>query len=275
MLTFNDPRPIMQGGVTDLRANWTPDGQWLVFERLQDGVRRLHRVRPDGSELERLALEDPAGSDSTGRPAFFAPDDFVFVSDRLGRPALFRCQRGQVRVLHAGPQACYGPTLGVTGAWPLLFFQQDGTRASHIQALEEDGRVEQLTTQPGVQDQPWPLPDGKTFVLHAQVDERNLVYVQALVPGAEPVCLSDVDEGTSYVTPFPSPDGQWIAFTSAHRGREQVWIMRPDGSARQQITHGEPHSFPAWSPDGQRLVYTQGRPTAEAPSGHLVTVCVS
>lgn len=275
MPTFSGPRLLTSGTATDLRANWTPDGQWAVFERLQGGLRRLYRVRPDGTGLERLDLDDPAGSNSTGRPAFFAPDDFVFVSDRLGQPALFRCQRGEVGVLHAAGTASYGPALGVTGTWPLLFFQQGAPDQVQIRALAADGHAAPLTSRPGVQDQPWPLPDGQTVVYHAQVEDRNLIYIQPLHAGADPVCLSGADEGTAYVTPFPSPDGQWLAFTSARGGEAQVWIMHPDGSGRQQVTWGEPHSFPAWSPDGQRLVCTRGQPTAGVPSGHLVTLGVA
>ncbi|WP_205750964.1 PD40 domain-containing protein [Deinococcus sp. Arct2-2] len=111
MLTFSAPHAITQGAGTDLRANWTPDGQWIVFERLQDGRRRLHRVHPDGSNLEPFALEEPDDSDSAGRPAFFTPDDLVFVSDRLGSTALFRQFQGQVTLLHAHPQPGYGPAL--------------------------------------------------------------------------------------------------------------------------------------------------------------------
>lgn len=275
MPTFSAPYPITQGAGTDLRANWTPDGQWIVFERLQAGRRRLHRVHPDGSDLEPLALEEPDGSDSTGRPAFFAPNDVVFVSDRLGRTALFRETQGQVTPLHASEQPCYGPALGTAGTWPLLYFQSDGSDATHISALGQDGQVTRLTHARGVQDQPWPFPDGQSFVYHAREDGRHVVCLQSVQAGAAPVVLSDADEETAYVTPFPSPDGRWIAFTSARGGQAQVWVMRPDGSERQQVTSGAPHSFPAWSPDGRALVCTQGTPTAEVPSGYLVIIGVS
>src|SRR6476619_6940983 len=104
MPTFMVPHAITQGAGTDLRANWTPDGQWVVFERLQNGRRRLHRVHPDGSDPHPLTLDEPDDSDSTGRPAFFTPDDLVFVSDRLGLTALFRQCQGKVMLLHASPQ---------------------------------------------------------------------------------------------------------------------------------------------------------------------------
>lgn len=48
----------------DLHANWSPDGNWIVFtsERRADGQADLYRVRPDGTGLETLvstySLED-------------------------------------------------------------------------------------------------------------------------------------------------------------------------------------------------------------------------
>lgn len=89
--------------------------------------------------------------------------------------------------------------------------------------------------------------------------------------GTDAVWRLDVDGvGAVRVTPMPSPDGGWIAFTRGDDRESQVWLMRLDGRDRQRLTDGEPHSFPAWSPDSRALVVTRGRPTAEVdPSGDL------
>jgi serine/threonine protein kinase len=59
-------------------------------------------------------------------------------------------------------------------------------------------------------------------------------------------------------TPIPIGGGGRIAFVSDREdGRTlQVWVMNPDGSDPVQITFGPGNkSEPAWSPDGQRLLY--------------------
>lgn len=272
MLMFGTPQQLTDGPQADLRANWTPDGTRIVFERVEGEQRRLWTIQPDGQGLSECPLDDPPDSQTTGRPAFLAPDDFVFVSDRTGRPALYRSQAGHVTALYTAETACHGPALGHTSGWPLLFFQQEGQHEFHIHQLSEAGQATQLTRTSSTEDQPWPLPDGRSFVYHAQVEGRHLVYRQVMAPGAPPERLSEGDEGTAYVTPFPSPDGQWIALTSKQSGEEQIWIMRVDGTARQQVTFGPPHSFPAWRPDGHAIVCTQGQPTAEHPTGHLILV---
>ncbi|ULH18061.1 hypothetical protein MF271_24180 (plasmid) [Deinococcus sp. KNUC1210] len=255
----------------DVRPNWTPDSSAVVFERLLAGTRSLYQVLANGTGLTELTLCNLSGTNATGRPAFFDLNDFAFVSDRSGRPALWRCNLpdGTITLLVESSQACHGPSVATTDLQMLLYFQQMKEQTFHVYQRDADGNTRQLTNAPGVQDQPWQLPDARSFVYHAQEDEKNLIYLQPTALGAQRVCLSPEDEGTAYVTPFPSPDGQWVAFSCTHSGTSQVWVMRVDGTNRQQVTTGEPHSFPAWSPDGCSLVVVRGEPVSEQPSGHL------
>ena len=202
------------------------------------------------------------------------PYNFAFVSDRSGRPALWRCNlsTGSVTPLVELSWACHGPSIAAAERQTLLYFEQTKGQLFHVHLRDTDGGTLQLTTAPGVQDQPWLLPDAGLFVYHAQKEGKNLIYLQSTTAGEPRVCLSFEDEGTACVTPFPSPDGQWVAFSCTHSGISQVWVMRVDDTDRQQVTDGNPHSFPAWSPDGRNLVVVRGEPVAERPSGHLWTV---
>ncbi|MVN86116.1 hypothetical protein GO986_05000 [Deinococcus sp. HMF7620] len=274
MPRFGEPRSLTAGPGTDLRTIWTPDSQAVVFERLSGQVRRLYRLTLDGTDLREVPLDETPGHNTTGRAAFRDPEAFVFVSDREGPPALFQSVAGRVSLLLSGPAPCHGPALPPDGQGPLLFFQQPSEDEAFICSLDESGQVNRLTQAPGVQDQPWPLADGQGFIYHGADQDGHRLYRQALVPGALRECLSAEDESTPYVTPFPSPDGRWLAFTSALSGQEQIWVMDLQDRTRAQVTSGDPHSFPAWSPDGQFLVCTQGQPTARSPHGHLVLLSV-
>ena len=90
-------------------------------------------------------------------------------------------------------------------------------------------------------------------------DRREHVFVLDLDGAAEPVQLTDGDHDDSDVT--WSPDGQWLAFTSArHHDREHdeirdVFVMRADGTATRQLTDSSLALFaPAFTPDGTRLL---------------------
>jgi Tol biopolymer transport system component len=50
-----------------------------------------------------------------------------------------------------------------------------------------------------------------------------------------------------------------IVFASARDGDHELFTMKPDGSALQQLTDNDiPDIFPDWSPDSSQLVWTQG-----------------
>src|SRR5579863_7419396 len=70
-------------------------------------------------------------------------------------------------------------------------------------------------------------------------------------------------------SPAWSPDGKRIAFDEFvdARGREQIFVMNADVSARRQITSDPDWScmHSSWAPDGKRLVFSCR--SASAPCG--------
>ena len=129
----------------------------------------------NGSGLTELTLCNLPGTDATGRPAFFGQNDFAFVSDRSERPALWRCNLpdGTVTLLVESSQACHGPSVAATDRQTLLYFQQTEGQTFHVHQHDADGNTLQPTDAPGVQDQPWLLPDAGSFVCHAQEGVRK------------------------------------------------------------------------------------------------------
>jgi Tol biopolymer transport system component len=52
-----------------------------------------------------------------------------------------------------------------------------------------------------------------------------------------------------------SPDGRWVAYEAELGGVHGVWIARRDGSDARRVSGTSFASFPAWSPDGSRLLF--------------------
>jgi TolB protein len=50
-------RPLTTTPVTEFGPTWSPDGQWIVFSRDTGDHWELYRIRPDGSDEERIAQE--------------------------------------------------------------------------------------------------------------------------------------------------------------------------------------------------------------------------
>lgn len=68
--------------------------------------------------------------------------------------------------------------------------------------------------------------------------------------------------GVQAMQPAPSPDGQWIAFTSIddETATTDIFVARRNGSDRRRLTaDAASDGNPTWSPDGQRLAWASSR----------------
>ncbi|MCG6858751.1 MAG: hypothetical protein LJE67_11880 [Salaquimonas sp.] len=102
-------------------------------------------------------------------------------------------------------------------------------------------------------------PDGETLVYAGQRPQSGQqeavfdIYAMPVTGGKE---TRLTDGGRYHDGPDYTPDGEWIWFNSDRGGTMDLWRMRPDGGAKQQMTHDERVNwFPHPSPDGGRIVY--------------------
>ena len=57
--------------------------------------------------------------------------------------------------------------------------------------------------------------------------------------------------------PASSADGKWIAYCSGVAPTYEIWVMRQDGTEKRQLTTlGGAATFPDFSPDARRIVFT-------------------
>ncbi|MEO5661888.1 MAG: hypothetical protein ABIR39_01275 [Nocardioides sp.] len=173
-----------------------------------------------------------------------------------------------------------------------------GTSAS-LFTSNTDGTDERRLTQsaPGVDDEDpeWSL-DGKSVLftrftgMGTAHEIRSLMTV--VVDGSRPTHLTrgtpnhgttvtGIDDFAAY-----SPDGQRIAYqhgegkvTNGELQHVDIWTMDADGSNRVNLTHGASYSGDrggvAWSPDGNRLVFTLLLTAAGKPAGGLALFIIN
>jgi len=283
-LRCGEPQALTDGSEVDLRPQWNCDSKSMVFERHKDGRSLLFMLTFAGARApacEPLDLCNHGAQRTQGRAAFFSQDVFAFVSDRGGVPAIWHADiaRHEIEPLSqpAQDEADFGPTTVPAAHGRFLFFRKIGPHGRpHLFQGEVGSAVQPLSVGRHQADQPWFLLHAKRLVLHSQRDGDDAVFIQPAEHGAAATRLSPPGgEKTSYVTPFPSPDGRHVVFASARTGTCQLWAMRSDGSAPQQITFdATPSCFPAWSPDGKYIVFVRGDPLGLAPSGRLMTISV-
>lgn len=196
--------------------NWTPDGRWLIYNA--DG--RLFRISPDGSigpSRINTALVENLNNDHV-----VSPDGrFLYVSANDGHLYRVSSEGGEpVRVSNTHP-----PERGFR--YYLHGISPDGRMLAYVGL--ETGTGETVT---------------RVFLIPSS-GGKDL----ALTDGSSPV------DGPEF-----SPGGEWIYFNSEQgssaAGHAQIFRMKPDGRAVEQLTSDERVNwFPHPSPDGRLIAY--------------------
>jgi len=131
---------------------------------------------------------------------------------------------------------------------------RDGNNEIYI--MNPDGSMQtRITTAPTSDDQrPEISPDGSRIVFSSNRDGNFEIYVMD-IDGSNVMQLTFTTTPVANSWPRWSPDGQWIAFQSGGGTNFQIFRIRPDGTDLTQVTNYTGlNQFPAWSPDGTRLV---------------------
>src|SRR3954470_13558854 len=143
-------------------------------------------------------------------------------------------------------------------------------------------RAQSISTPYTVRDHPYTfgqapvfLPDGDVVVGKNFKDGSGMQVYRSRLDGSGRRCLT-CDMPAPNNVPAPRPQGDWVLFHSwnghlitfgspGYGGiGSELWVMRPDGSHKTQLTgtdpahgsgEGEDHYHPYWAPAGRRLVW--------------------
>jgi Tol biopolymer transport system component len=229
----------------DDQARWSPDGKWIVFDRCTPVTAcSVWLVRADGSGQYRLSADCPSNAQSP--PACVDDSNPAFGPD--SKHVVFQRESGQIRHEPSGDQIERSAVVitDLNGKHPITLLQVAGYRGD-LQA-------------------PRISPDGKQIVV--EQTNSNLVRPR----GGQALFIANIDgSGLRRLTPWSmnaagadwSPDGQRILFKSSAADGEltpgsNLYTIRPDGTALQQLTHVPSTSYVlsgSFSPDGKAIVF--------------------
>lgn len=186
-------------------------------------------------------------------------------------------------------------TIPVTGGTPQQLNTGDANRNNNDHGISFDGKMIAISShrsglnEGGSTIYVLPIEGGEPTLVTEQTPSywhgwnpngREVVFV-ARRPGTGEnyhIFSADVETGeeaqlTSFVSshvdgPEFSPDGEFIYYNGNQTGTMQLWRMKPDGSAHEQLTFDENHDwFPHISPDGNWIAYLSFPPTID-PDSH-------
>src|SRR4030095_16002880 len=218
---------------------------------------------PSGENYETLVY-------TSLRPANW---DLFVVESRAAPP----------RRLTADPNLDYTPVLSRDGRWVVFVSDRDGNANLYAIDLTTKPDPIRLTSYSGMDDAPTLSPDGTRVAFVSTRSGNPDIFIMPFAPGdmsAETRAVHLTKHPYGDFNPAFSPDGSHIAFSSnrAIFGRwnplrlipnasavTDIYLMNTDGSnARRVVNDLAISGSPAWTKDGQALLYYQATSETEA-----------
>jgi serine/threonine protein kinase/Tol biopolymer transport system component len=252
---------------------WSPDGREIVYatEGIDDPVlrstdSRLWRVEVAGRRTRAVASGDavqPSWSPHGLRLAWWGRSHegaqrTIWTAAPDGSSAVKAVDDGSL---------AWNPVWSPDGRY--LYYASDRSGSMSLWRLP----IDEATGRPRGDSEPVPTPSSWSGLLSLSHDGRRIAYASneskanvervAFDPerGVVTGPLVAVTQGSrSARAASASPDGRWIAFDTSGAPREDLFLVRPDGSGLRRLTDDAAKDrIPRWSPDGSRLLFYSNR----------------
>lgn len=278
-------------------AAWTPDGEYIVFSKGKLNV-QLYMVHKNGGGGVQL-IDAPANL-KTIDPAVSADGRYVYFSARTGgwnynapfpqyQIGMYDRKNAKYRTITNRYGSAFTPVLSKDGNWMVYgsrFEENTGLVLKNLQTGEEKWLVypfqrddqESIATM-GVLPGMCFTPDSKALIAFHEGKIKRFP-----IDGSKPSIIPFEVETTLELGPrldfkypisdtshalvtqirqaVPSPDGKKLAFTALNR----LYVMDyPNGQPKRVTNNNFTEAMPAWSPDGNSLVFSTWTPNG----GHI------
>jgi hypothetical protein len=232
-------RPLVTGDYRNENPRWSPDGQRIVFDQIQVGVRkwRIMTIESDGSNSTTVA----EFLSTSLYPSWLNDSEILFTSYRSSGWQLFKVAAGT------------GQTTPVDVGVPNIFSPSASPSTGHFAFHGNDGVYVSSSDTASV----WPLMNGSAIVQGYPLNWHP--DGQYVMVGDHPAChkIQIFDMTAEAIDGFPecnlswSPTGDRIAYQSVRGPGGGIWIVNSDGSNRKELVPNSDNAFirnPQWKP---------------------------
>lgn len=184
------------------------------------------------------------------------PGRIAFVSNREGNFDIYVMRPDGTHVVNVSnnPASDRLPAWSTDGRKIAFRSTRDGN--SEIYVINDDGtHVVRLTSDPGVDTSPSWTPEGKVLFSSNRSGRFEIYEVN---PDGTHLRHLDIAVDGNLTFPSASAEGNRLAFTVGDiTGATAIWISHRDGKQATQLTPNEFFAaFPDWSPNGNRIVFS-------------------
>ncbi|HUS09411.1 MAG TPA: protein kinase [Pyrinomonadaceae bacterium] len=234
---------------------FSPDGKKVAYNVTRvGGGGDIWLLDSDGENAIQLTT-DP---DPDMRPSWF-PDgeQIAFQSYRQGKNMMLAIDRksGKERTLFEPAQDLTFPRISPDGKQLAFNSKKSGTTNIWVASIES-GAVKQLTFDKEAIGFPCWSPDGRFLAFEVKRGDTTHIGIMPSAGGQVVELTSDRGQGWPHSW---SPDGDKITFAGFRNGLWNLWWVSRTSRALKQVTNYTKLNafvrYPAWSPQGDRIVY--------------------
>lgn len=284
-------------------ACWTPDGDYIVYAKGRRNMKLYMVYRKGGGGAQ---LIDAPANLKVIDPAISADGRYIYYSQRSNgwnynailpqyQVGVYDREKGKTTTITSRYGSAFTPVLSKDGKWLVYgsrFEDKTGLVLRDLKSGDEKWlaypvqRDEQESVAPlGVLPAMAFTPDSKALIasyggkIHripvdgSTISEIPFTVDLQLELGPRlsfkyPVSDTAYQQATQIRDAVPSPDGKKLAFTVLNR----LYVMDyPAGTPKRLTTNEFTEAEPAWSPDGNVIVFT----TWNADGGNLYKIALS
>jgi serine/threonine protein kinase len=232
-------------------AAWSPDGRWMYFSALVDGVSHLWRERFPNGAPEQLT----SGSATDEEGVAVAPDGASLITSVGHRQSSVWLHDPRGERLLSAEGFAFDPSLSADGARVYYLLRRTGT-AGTVELTMVDiasGRTDRL------------LPDFSVLDYDISRDERQVVFTTTGNGGERQVWLASVDRRSAprqiarQADHAVFVDSGRIVFRSLEGHVNFINRVSAEGKTRERVTSDPIVELRGVSPDGRWLVVLSAR----------------